>query len=69
MSAKEMMDRNIPLAREFKPISGIPPVGIEMAVGEIGYDSEGVEDVFEDCEEDEEEGDHEGEEHQGYAFA
>jgi len=44
------------------PVTGVPPVGVEVAVGKAGDFGEGAEDVFEDDEEDEEQGDHEGEE-------
>ena len=62
--AQEMVDGDVPLAAEFEPVAGIPPIRVKMAVGEAGDFREGAEDVFPDDKEDEEESDHEGEEHQ-----
>lgn len=66
MATEEVMHGDIPFPREFEPISGVPPVRIEMPVCETGNFCKGAEDVLKDYEEDEEEGDHEREEKQGY---
>ena len=68
MAAQEVVNGDIPLPRELEPVAGIPPVGVEVAVGEAGDFGKGAKDVFEDDEEDEEEGDHEGEEEHADAF-
>lgn len=65
VAAQEGVDGNIPLARKLHPVGRVPPVGVEVAVGEAGDFGKGAEDVFEDDEEDEEEGEHEGEEQPG----
>lgn len=66
--AQEMMDGDVPLAAELEPVARVPPVAVEVAVGEAGDLGEGAKHVLEDDEEDEEEGDHEGEEEQGDGF-
>ena len=62
---EEVVDGDIPLATEFQPVQRVPPVGVELAVRELGDFGEGAEDVLEDYEEDEQEDDHEGEEQAG----
>jgi len=34
VSTKEMVDWDIPFARELEPISTVPPVGVEMSISE-----------------------------------
>ena len=68
VAAEEVVDGDVPLAGELEPVDAVPPVGVELAVGEAGDFREGAQDVFEDDEEDEEEGNHEGEEDHADAF-
>lgn len=63
-----MMDGDIPFPTEFKPVAGVPPIAVEMAVGEACDFGKGAEDVLEDDKEDEEEGNHEGEEKERDGF-
>lgn len=68
MSLQKSMNGNIPLAGKLEPVGRVPPVRVEVTVGETSEFGEGAENVFEDHEEDEEEGDHEGEEEEGDGF-
>lgn len=52
MPLQEPVHRYVPLARELEPVSRIPPVRVEVAVGEAGDFCKGTEDVFEDDEKD-----------------
>lgn len=61
VSSEEVMHRDIPFSRELEPITGVPPVGVEVPVGEAGYLRESAKKIFEDDEEDEQEGNHERE--------
>jgi len=61
MPSEEVVDRDIPLSREFKPVCAIPPVRVEVSVREAGDFSESTENVFEDYKEDQEECYHKGE--------
>lgn len=61
VTAQEAVDGYVPLAAELHPVGAVPPVAVEVAVGEAGDLGEGAEDVLEDDEEDEQEGQHEGE--------
>lgn len=61
MTAEEAVNGDIPLPREFHPVSRVPPVRVEVAIGEASDFGKGAEDVFKDDEEDEEEGEHEWE--------
>lgn len=62
VSTQEGVHGNVPLARELHPVGRVPPVAIEVTVGETSDLGKGTEDVFKDDEEDKEEGQHEGEE-------
>ena len=68
VAAKEVVYGDVPLAGEFQPIAAVPPVGVEVPVGETGDFGKGAEHVFEDDEEDEQEHEHEGEEEHGDGF-
>ena len=68
MSAQKVVDRDIPFATEFQPVRGVPPVLVEVAVGEAGNLCKGAEEVLPDDEEDEQEDDHEGKEEEGSGF-
>ena len=68
MPPEEVVNGDVPLARELQPVAAIPPIGVEVAVGEARDLGEGAEDVLEDDEEGEEEGHHEGEEEARYRF-
>lgn len=59
---EEVVHGDVPLAGELEPVQRVPPVGVELAVGEAGDFRKGAEGVLEDDKEDEQEGDHEGEE-------
>lgn len=65
MAPEKGVDGDVPLAGKLHPVGAVPPVGVEVAVGEARDFGERAEDVFEDDEEDEEEGEHEGEEEPG----
>lgn len=65
VAAQEGVDGNIPLARKLHPVGRVPPVGVEVSVGEASDFGKGAEDVLKDDEEDEKEGEHEGEEQPG----
>ena len=56
-----MVNGDVPLAAKLEPIAAIPPVGVEVAVGEAGQLGKGAEHVLEDDQEDEQEADHERE--------
>lgn len=71
MSAKEVVDRNVPFSRKLKPgngrqrrrsenpvqqdlpITGVPPVRVEMAICKTGDFRECSQRIFEDCKKDE----------------
>jgi hypothetical protein len=55
MPPEEMMNGYIPLPRKLQPVAGIPPIGIEMAVGETCDLRKGTEEILENYKEDEEE--------------
>lgn len=66
VAPQEAVDGYVPLAAELHPVGAVPPVAVEVAVGEAGDLGEGAQDVLEDDEEDEQECQHEGEEQPGY---
>ena len=66
VSPQEAIDGHVPLARKLHPVRAVPPVRVEMAVGEAGDFSERPQNVLEDDEEDEQERQHEGEQHPAY---
>lgn len=68
VAPQEAVDGYVPLAAELHPVGAVPPVAVEVAVGEAGDLGEGAEDVLEDDEEDEQEGQHEGEEQPGHGL-
>ena len=68
MTTQEVVDGDVPFTAELEPVGGIPPVAVEMAVGEAGDFREGAEEVLPDDEEDEEESDHKGEEEERGGF-
>lgn len=61
VAAQEAVDGYVPLAAELHPVGAVPPVAVEVPVGEAGDLGEGAQHVLEDDEEDEQEGQHEGE--------
>jgi len=63
--SEEVVDWDVPLSTEFQPVGAVPPVGVEVAVGETGYLGERAEEVLPNDEEDEKHGHHEGEEEHG----
>jgi len=65
VALEEVVHGDVPFAAELEPVLAVPPVGIEVAVGEAGELGEGAEGILPDDEESEEEFDHEGEEHEG----
>lgn len=65
VAPQEGVDGDVPLARKLHPVGRVPPVGVEVAVGEAGDFGKGAEDVLEDDEEDEQKGEHEGKEQPG----
>lgn len=65
VAAQEGVDGDVPLARKLHPVGRVPPVGVEVVVGEAGDFGKGAEDVLEDDEEDEQKGEHKGEEQPG----
>ena len=69
MPLQKIVDGYIPLPREFEPVARVPPIVVEVAIGEPGHLREGTEEVFEDDEEDQEEDDHEGKQEGAYSFA
>lgn len=48
MSQQEVVDGPVPVAGELVPGDGVPPVGVETSVGEVGEFCEEVEDAFPD---------------------
>jgi len=52
VTLEEAVDWDVPLARKLKPVRAVPPVRIEVAVGEAGDLGERSKDVFEDYKED-----------------
>lgn len=56
------MHGDVPLPTELEPVARVPPVAVEMPVGEAGDLREGAEDILEGDEEDEQERYHEREE-------
>jgi hypothetical protein len=52
VALEEAVDGNVPLTRELKPVCAVPPVRIEVAVGEAGDLGESSKDVFEDYKKD-----------------
>lgn len=65
VAAQEMVDGNVPLAAELEPIAAVPPIRVEVAIGETGDFGKGPENVLPDDEENQQKGDHEGEEEHG----
>jgi len=59
MSSEEVMDRDVPFSRKLEPVGTVPPVAIEMSVGETGDFGEGSKYILKDDKEYEKEGDHE----------
>lgn len=45
---EEVVHWAVPVACELVPGDGVPPVGVEAAVGEVGEFGEDVEDAFPD---------------------
>ena len=43
VAEEEVVDGDVPVARELVPGDGVPPVGVEAAVGEVGEFGEEVE--------------------------
>lgn len=48
VAEEEVVDWTVPVACELVPGDGVPPVGVEAAVGEEGELREDVEDAFPD---------------------
>lgn len=46
MPSEEMIHRNVPFPREFQPVTAVPPVRVEVAIGETGDFRECAQDVF-----------------------
>ena len=56
VAAEEAVDGHVPLARELHPVGAVPPVAIEVPVGEACDLGAGAEHVLEDDEENEQKG-------------
>jgi hypothetical protein len=69
MSAEEVVDGYIPFSGELKPIRTVPPIAVEMSIGETREFSEGAKDILEDHEKDKQESYHEREEEHADAFS
>ena len=62
MPPQKVVHRNVPFAAELEPIGTVPPIRVEVSVGEASELSEGATEVFPDDEEHQKEDYHEWEE-------
>lgn len=63
VAPEEVVDGYVPLPRELEPVAAVPPVRVEVSVGEAGDFGECAENVLPNDQKDQQEGDHEGEQH------
>ena len=68
MSSEEMMNWNVPFPRKFKPVGTVPPIAVEVSVGETSNLRECSKHKLENNEKDKEKCDHEWEQQHTYAF-
>ena len=59
------MHGDVPFPTEFEPVARIPPVAVEMPIGEAGDFCKGAQDIFKDDQENKQERNHEREQKQG----